>query len=205
MAAGKSLGSRADHPVLQMLTGAGCEYRSQAADWTVGRRELRATGKDFGQHLFPRFPRASVGVTHDPPGDLSESWWRGPDDMDPTSALWPQIVANDLVTAVRAETLELGVEMDRVGDSVCPAFVQVGLVGRAGWAVIAAGRRVTSRGLPRGRIGGPCSPTCVPEPRGEVARLSGCMRVLVLPVGGFQHRLWFSPVGCVPDRAVAPC
>lgn len=95
----------------------------------MGRRELRATGKDFGQHLFPRFPRASVGVTHDPPGDLSESWWRGPDDMDPTSALWPQIVANDLVTAMLAVTLELGVEMDRVGDSVCPAFVQVGLVG----------------------------------------------------------------------------
>lgn len=125
--AGKFLGSRADDPVLQMLAGAGGEDRGKAADETVGRREFRATGEDFGQ-LFALAFRDAVGVTHDPPGDLPESWWRGPDDADTASAPRPQIVTDDLIVAPVAQLFELCVQVNGIGVALCPAPVQLGLV-----------------------------------------------------------------------------
>lgn len=124
---GKLLGSRADDPVFEMLAGAGGEDLGEAANETVGCSEFRAMSEDLGQ-LPTLTLREPVGVTHDPPGDLPNRWRRGPDDADAASASWPQVVTDDLVAAAVAEGLELGVELDRVGESVRPAFVQVGLV-----------------------------------------------------------------------------
>ncbi len=68
-------------------------------------------------------------MPHHPAGDLPDTRRSGSDDTDTASAPRSQVVADHLVTAAVAEPLELGVQMDRVGESFSPAFVQVGFVG----------------------------------------------------------------------------
>ncbi|GGN81429.1 hypothetical protein GCM10011579_067990 [Streptomyces albiflavescens] len=90
--------------------------------------EFWALGEEGGE-LRAFFVAQVVGVAHHPAGDLPDARWCRGDNTDASAAPRPQAVADRLVAAAVAELLELGVEMDRVGESCCPAFVQVGLVG----------------------------------------------------------------------------
>ncbi|GAA3905738.1 hypothetical protein GCM10022207_88880 [Streptomyces lannensis] len=125
---GQVRGSGGGDPVLEVLAGAALKDLRETADVRVKGLQLRAVGEDSGELLVFLVAQA-LGESHHPAGDPADSRWCGWDDTDASPAPRSQVVTDDLVAPAISEGSEFGVQLDGVGVSFGPAFVQMGLVG----------------------------------------------------------------------------